>query len=267
MRGALQSHWPEYLMEAAGLGCFMIAACLVGILLQHPASPIVQAIPGPTVRRVLFGVAMGLTALGIIHSPWGQQSGAHLNPSVTMTFLRLGKIAVPDAFFYIVAQFAGGLAGVLLVASALGMLLSHESVRWVVTSPGPWGNGAAFAAELVISFVLMSVVLTTSNSARLARYTPFFAASLVAAYISLEAPVSGMSMNPARSLSSALPARALQALWIYFTAPPLGMLLAAEIYVRRRGIHRVFCAKLHHHNERRCIFHCGKMRMAAEAGQ
>ena len=74
--------------------------------------------------------------------------------------------------------------------------------------------------------------------------------------ITLEAPLSGMSMNPARTFGSALSAQVWTALWVYFLAPPLGMLLAAELYVRWHGVHRVLCAKLHHHNTRRCIFHC-----------
>jgi aquaporin Z len=65
-----------------------------------------------------------------------------------------------------------------------------------------------------------------------------------------------MSMNPARTLASATPAGVWTALWIYFTAPPIGMLLAAEVYLRLKGEHRVFCAKLHHHNTKRCIFRC-----------
>jgi catechol 2,3-dioxygenase-like lactoylglutathione lyase family enzyme len=109
----------------------------------------------------------------------------------------------------------------------------------------------------VISFVLMSVVLTTSNAEGLARFTGLFAGALVAAYITIEAPLSGMSMNPARTLASALGAHMWRAFWIYFLAPPLGMLLAAEVYRRRTGPGGVICAKLHHASRRRCIFKCG----------
>jgi len=95
-----------------------------------------------------------------------------------------------------------------------------------------------------------------SKTKHLARFTGVFAGLMVTTYISLEAPYSGMSMNPARTFASALPAHVWTALWIYFTAPPLGMLLAAELYVRQHTIHQVFCAKLHHHNDKRCIFRC-----------
>ena len=90
-------HWPEYLLEAAGLGLFMISACLVTVLLEYPSSPVRQALPDPWVRRLLIGIAMGLTAISLIYSPLGKRSGAHLNPAVTLTFLRLGKIEPWDA--------------------------------------------------------------------------------------------------------------------------------------------------------------------------
>ncbi len=250
---ALRRHWPEYLMEAAGLGLFMVSACVFGALLEHPASTARQALSDPLVRRVLMGLAMGLTAVGIIYSPWGKQSGAHINPSVTLTFFRLGKVQAWDAAFYATAQCAGGLLGVLLSAALLGRALAHSTVNYVVTLPGPGGAGAAFAAEAGISFLLMLVILVVSNSPH-ERATGLCAGFLVATYITLEAPLSGMSMNPARTFASALPAMSWTAFWVYVTAPPLGMLLAAEAHRGLRGAHAVHCAKLHHQNPKRCIF-------------
>jgi aquaporin Z len=252
----LRRHWPEYLIEAAGLGVFMVSACLFGALLEHPASPVRQALADPTLRRVLMGLAMGTTAVAIVYSPWGQQSGAHINPAVTLTFLRLGKVRPVDAGFYIVAQFAGGLLGVLLSGALLGAALAHPAVNYVVTLPGPAGIPVAFAAEVVISFLLMLVVLRVSSHAdpRLARMTGLCAGVLVATWISVEAPLSGMSMNPARTLASGLPASVFTALWVYFTAPVVGMLAAGEAH--RRFFGEAGCAKLHHQNDRRCI-HCG----------
>lgn len=255
MRSALSHHWPEYLMEAAGLGLFMISACLVTVLVEHPASPIRAAIPGLLLRRALIGIAMGLTAVALIYSPMGKRSGAHFNPSVTLTFLRLGKVEAWDAAFYVTSQFAGGLAGMLLAASLLGERLAHPAVNYAVTRPGTLGVAAAFLGELIISMGLMTAVLVVSNVSRLSRFTGLFAGALVAAYITIEAPLSGMSMNPARTLASALPAEVWIALWIYFTAPLLGMLGAAELY-RHFGRRRVGCAKLHHRNGYRCIFRC-----------
>jgi aquaporin Z len=257
MLEAFKRHWPEYLMEAAELGTFMISACIFAIVLEHPGSPVRQLIAEPLARRVLMGLAMGLTAVSIVYSPWGKQSGAHFNPSVTLIFFRLGKIQGWDAFFYVASQFAGGVTGVLLVAAALGSLVSHPAVKYVATVPGPAGPAIAFAAEVLISFILIFVVLTVSNTAALNRFTGLFAGGLVATYISLEAPISGMSMNPARTFGSALPSQIWTGLWIYFTASPIGMLLGTQFYLWRKGHRTVMCAKLHHQNNRRCIFRCG----------
>ena len=259
---ALRRHWPEYLIEAAGLGAFMLSACLFTTLLEHPGSPVRQAIATAWLRRVLMGLAMGATAVSIIYSRWGQQSGAHLNPSITLTFLRLGKVARWDAAFYALAQVCGGAAGVAVAGLALGDILADPAVNHAVTQPGSPGIVVAFAAEAVISFGLMSVVLATSNVESLARFTGLFAGGLVAAYITIEAPLSGMSMNPARTLAAALSAHMWRALWIYFLAPPLGMLLAAEVYRRLTGPGSVICAKLHHAGHRRCIFKCGYAMLA-----
>ena len=253
----VREHWPEYLMEAAGLGLFMISAAVMTALLEHPHSPLYQLLPDPVIRRALTGIAMGLTAIGIIYSPWGKRSGAHLNPAVTVTFFRLGKIHGLDALFYVVAQFAGGLIGLQVAALAIGMAIEHPAVNYVVTVPGLDGTWMAFVAEVAISFGLMLVVLIVSNQTKLNAWTGLFAGALVATYIAIEAPLSGMSMNPARSFASALPAHLWTDFWVYLTAPFLGMLLAAECYVRFPGARRVLCAKLHHHNNARCIFRCG----------
>lgn len=254
--GALRTHWPEYLIEATGLGLFMMSACSFTVLFEHPSSAVRQAITLPIFRHVLTGIAMGLTAIALIYSPWGKQSGAHFNPSTTLTFFRMGKIEPWDAFFYVAAQFLGGTAGVLLAARVLGSKLMHEQVQYAMTRPGPHGVGVAFVAELCISFLMMTMVLNVSNNARLARFTGVIAGALVATYISFESPLSGMSMNPARSFASAYPAKIFDVLWIYFTAPPIGMLLALEFYLRLRGPQKVYCAKLHHENDKRCIFRC-----------
>ncbi len=253
----LRRHYPEYLMEAAGLGIVMLAASLVTVLLEHPASPVRQAISEPLLRRLIIGVAMGLSVIAIIYSPWGKQSGAHLNPVITFTFFRLGKIKPPDALSYIVAQCIGGLLGVLLAANFVRDAIVHPSVNYLVTIPGSNGVEAAFFAELIISFGLMLMILVTSNHPKLSRFTGIFKGILFTTYIMLEAPFSGMSMNPARTLASAIPAQNWTAIWVYFTAPLFGMLLAAELYVRFKGRNAVRCAKLHHHNHKRCIFCCG----------
>ena len=243
-------------MEAVELGLFMFSACAFTVLLFHPSSPIAQSINDGVLRRLLMGIAMGSTAIAIIFSPLGKRSGAHFNPSVTWTFFRLGKIEAWDAAFYTLFQFAGGIAGVMLASLTLGKLVGHESVSYATTLPGPDGPIVAFFAEVLISFILMAVVLTISNTKRFGRWTGMFAGALVATYITIESPISGMSMNPARTFGSAVGANIWMSLWIYFIAPPLGMMLAAEVYSRLKPGRAIACAKLHHHNNQRCIFRC-----------
>jgi len=243
-------------MEAALLGAFMVAACAFTVLLEHPGSPARAALPSPMLRRGLMGLAMGATAVALLTSPWGRRSGAHINPATTLTFFRLRRIRGADAVFYAAAQFAGAVAGVLLAAAALRGAAGDARVMYAATLPGTAGAPAAFAAEAAMSFLLMSIVLAVSNAPRWNRFTPLAAGACVALFITFEAPLSGMSMNPARTLGSAAAAMRWDHLWIYFVAPPLGMLAAAELRVRARGLRSVFCAKLHHDNPQRCIFRC-----------
>ena len=257
----IREHWPEYLCEAAELGLFMISAGLFTILLEHPASPVRNAIYDPFLRRMFIGLAMGATAIAIIFSPLGKRSGAHFNPAVTLTFWRLGKVRGTDALCYIIAQFAGGIAGIAMVTLFASRALAHPAVNFVATLPGSKGVAVAFCAEMLIAFFLMTMVLLVSNTPVLARFTGIFAGCLVATYITFEAPLSGMSMNPARSFGSAFAGQLWTGLWIYFLAPVFAMQLAATVY--RRGKRIVYCAKLHHHNGARCIFNCRFAELAA----
>jgi aquaporin Z len=255
---SLRQHWPEYLMEAGEAGIYLFSACAAATLLWHPASPIQRYLGSDPVRRILMGLAMGGTIMGIVLSPWGKQSGAHFNPAVTLTFYRLKKVAFWDAVFYCAAQLLGAVVGVALASLMLEGAPAHKAVRYAATLPGIYGDSIAFVAELAISFILMGAILFTSNHEALAPYTHYFAASLAAIYIAFESPLSGMSTSPARTFGPAVYGSYWHALWIYFIAPPLGMLAAAEVFLlagERKGPH---CAKLHHHNDKRCIFrHCG----------
>src|SRR5262245_8512247 len=150
---ALKKHWPEYLMETAELAIFMVSASLFTILLYYPASPAAHAIPSEFLRRLLSGLAMGLTLIGLVYSVWGKRSGAHMNPAFTFTFLRLGKVAPWDAVFYCLAQFIGGFVGVFVVAIVATPFLSHPAVNYVATLPGSRGPWLAFLAEAGISFI------------------------------------------------------------------------------------------------------------------
>jgi len=253
---SLRRHWPEYLIEAWALGVFMISAGVFATLLESPDSLARAAIHSDTLRRVLIGVAMGLTAVCLIYSPWGKRSGAHMNPAVTLAFLRLGRVPRWDALFYIAAQFIGGTVGVLIALALLRDAFASPPVNFVATVPGASGWSVALVAEFIISFLMMTVVLRASSSTRYMRYTGLFAGLIVAIYISIEAPLSGMSMNPARSFASALPGQIWTHFWIYLFAPIAGMQSAVTVDGCLRGRAVVKCAKLVHTSDQRCIF-CG----------
>ncbi|MBL0927821.1 MAG: aquaporin [Phycisphaerales bacterium] len=234
----------------------MLAACSAVVLAEHPASALRRAVPSTLARRAVVAVLMGLTAMALIYSPWGQRSGAHMNPAVTLTFYLLGKVRGPDAAGYILAQFAGGMLGVALARRLLGERVMHESVRCAATRPGRHGLAGALLGELAIAFLMMTMVLHSTSHPATAPFTGVFAGVLVALFITVEAPLSGMSMNPARTLASAVPTRAFRGLWIYFIAPPAAMAAAAALHAGVRGAESIPCCKLQHPDRQPCIFGC-----------
>jgi aquaporin Z len=252
----LLDHWPEYAIEAWALGMFMISAAVFATLFDYPNSPLHRAIADDDLRRLCVGIAMGLTAIGLIYSPWGRRSGAHMNPAVTLTFLRLGKIRGRDAAFYTLFQLVGGTLGVALSIIVIGDAFAMPPVNHAVTVPGPAGVAIAFAAELVISALMMFTILAVSNDARIEKFTGLAAGVLVASFITFEGPLSGMSINPARTFASAFPSGVWTHFWLYILAPIAGMQLGALLHQVRAGPRGVGCAKLIHAADQRCI-HCG----------
>jgi aquaporin Z len=255
-RSAFSENWRLYLYEGVELAIFMISACICTVVLFHPGYLALRMIPGAIFRRLVMGIGMGLTAVLIIHSPMGKSSGAHFNPAITLTYLRLQKVAVWDAVFYVLFQFAGGVFGVGLSSLLLGKQLADPGVDYAVTIPGKYGTAAAFAAELFMAGLLMGVVLWTSNRPRLASSTSYCVGVLIAFYILFFAPVSGFSINPARTVGSAVFAHLWTAGWVYFTAPLIGMMGAAEVYLRSYGPDGILCAKLHPDPGYPCPFRC-----------
>jgi aquaporin Z len=266
--GAISSfrlHWPEYVMEFSEMGLYLLLTCIFATLIQHPASPIRQVLTNDLVRRACFGVSIGATILAIVMTPWGKQSGGHLNPAMTFAFYRLEKVEFWDAIFYGVAQFFGATAGVVFAALLLAGAPGNPAIRYAATLPGTYGAGVAFIAEIAISLILMLTVLFASNHNMLSRHTPYLVGALYAVFITLETPLSGMSMNPARTFGSAFLGRYWHALWVYFLAPTLGMSVAAKIFLWvRRGV-GPRCAKLYHDSEKRCIF-CHRMQNKGDGG-
>lgn len=133
-----------------------------------------------------------------------------------------------------------------------GRWVGHPEVRYVATLPGAWGAGVAWVGEFAIAGLMMAVVTGVNRVARLRRYTGWFAGGLVAVYITVEAPLSGMSMNPARTFASAMVGGVWMGWWVYLTAPLLGMLCGIEGW-RWVGRGRV-CGKFSHAGQ--CFVRC-----------
>ena len=240
MLHALTHHWRAYLLEALGLMAFMLGAGAFGTLFMYPGSPIAQAIPSDLLKRTGLGASMGLVTFAIV-TAIGGKTGAHINPAVTLAFWWQGKIRWWDAIFYNVAQFVGACLAPVLLLAAIGSPFAHGTVRYATSQPRADGTGIAFAAEFAISYALMLVILFVLDSKRIAPALPAIVGAMIALFITFESPLSGMSMNPARSFGSALTADEWNGIWLYFVAPIAGMLLAVETHrlfravVRRAG--------------------------------
>src|SRR5215471_4575512 len=253
---AARAHWKEYLMEGTELGALMLGTCIWGTLTYSDESPLSSLRLSTVSNSILMGAAVAVTTYIIIRSPFGRRSGAHMNPSVTLTFLWLGRIHRWDAAWYVTAQFIGATAGVLAAREILGTRLSASSVQYMVTVPGKHGNGITFAGEFLLSGILMASILYSSNHRRLARFTPTLVAVLTILFFVLSPSRSGFSVNPARTVSSAVFAGTWEGVWIYFAAPCLGMLSAAALYTKTVGLNRVYCAKVFHDTRSVCPFRC-----------
>jgi aquaporin Z len=231
MKASFKKNRKHYLQEALGLAIFMISACFFSAMLFAEKSSWHSSLSNDMHRNVLMGIMMGATALFIFYSPFTAPSGSQINPAVTITFLRLGKMCHWDAVFYIIAQFIGGTLAVFMMQLLMGSILVDAPIQSAVTVPGPDGVWPALITEFIIAFITMTMVLFTSNHDKLKKYTRLFAACLVCTWVITAGPVSGFGMNPTRSLSSALPSGIWTSFWIYLLIPFAGMLSAAEFFL------------------------------------
>jgi hypothetical protein len=135
-----------------------------------------------------------------------------------------------------------------------------------MTTPGAgYSATVALAAELIITFSLIFLVFWAVDRRSVARYTPYLAGVLIAVLVMIEAPISGTSLNPARSLAPAALMGMFDHLWLYFVGPMAGAVLAVAVY---RGIGgektATGCAKLHHTDQYPCLFEgCGYRQIPA----
>jgi aquaporin Z len=259
----MRRNLPAYFAEFAGTALTLFLGVSAVSFMWGQGSP-VPAVPYPPLRRLLTGLMFAGSATAVVYSPLGQISGGHINPVVTLAFWRIGKVPSRDAILYIAAQFAGALVGAYTAGLAWGPLTA--SVHYAATVPGAgYSAVGAFAAEVLITFLLVFTIFVCVNKPRIASRTGVIAGTLVALIVMIEAPVSGTSLNPARTLAPAILAPSYHALWAYFAGPPLGAMLAVAAYRGRWGSHTV-CAKLYHTEKYACPFEACNYRLA-KAGE
>ena len=220
----------RYIMEATGLGIFMVSIAVFGTYFLSPLSPLISVFPNEALRVFFLSLIMAATAVFITISPVTSPSGAHINPAVTLCFLRLGRISKKDAFFYIVFQLAGGTLAVYLMAYILQDIFTQPPVNYAVTRPGVLGTIAAFITELIISAGLMALILFGNSCKKIRTNLPLYIGILIFIYVNATVKISGFSMNPARSFASAFPSGSWRFYWIYLIAPVTGMLAVTEFY-------------------------------------
>ena len=184
------------------------------IVMFGTGSPMAQLIPSEGLRRLITGFLFGTTGASIALSVVGKESGAHINPAVTMVFWVFRRLDSRTAVIYVLAQLAGGIIGSLplLAWGAMG-----RSVAFGATLPGAgYSTQAVLLGEIVTTFTMVSLLCVFIGFRRLRPFTPALFPPLYAIMVYLEALISGTSTNPARSLGPAVVSGQWQGWWIYW---------------------------------------------------
>ncbi len=241
----MKTPWTLYLSEFVGTALLLAVGLSFVILDFGSGSPVVSLIPDAGLRRLITGFLFGSTGALIAISPVGKESGAHINPVVTVAFWLMGKLRVRHAAGYVLAQLGGAVVGALplLAWGAMG-----RSVNFGATEPGSaYGPGLAVLGEVATTFALVLGLFLFVRHPKIRPFTPLLFPFLYAFMVWLEAPISGTSTNPARSLGPAVVSGAWSWWWVYWIGPGIGMLIAVAFYKRSWLRHlEIEVAKLYH---------------------
>lgn len=209
--------WQKYLAEF--FGTLVLVGIGTGSILaaQATGTPLMAAVP------LGFGLALMVALYSV-----GEVSGGHFNPAVTLGAFLDGRINITDATGYWVSQFAGGIVGSWFIA----ILVSRAAVATTATVPGPvTGTGQAFFGEVLFTAVFVMLILSVTKGGMVKQ--AFMAISLgLAAIHFVGVPLTGASVNPARSLAPALLGDGGDNgdLWIYLVAPLVGAIVGWVVY-------------------------------------
>jgi aquaporin Z len=249
-----QLHWPEYGAELIGTA-FLVFVGLSAVVFDFGKGlPPTSLIHDASLRRLITGLIFAGSGSLVAISPFGRLSGAHINPSVSLAFWAQGKMRHHDIIGYVVGQFLGAILGEALLVLVWGSYAA--SVSDGMTLPGTgYPLWIVFLAEMALTALLVLAIFTCVSSQRFMRWTPLVTWLLVATMVWLEAPISGTSLNPARSFGPALFAGIWTQQWLYYIAPPLGALFAVGLYrLLAAGEHDVVTGKLFHVEGYRSVF-------------
>ncbi|MFE2478001.1 aquaporin [Streptomyces sp. NPDC059389] len=221
------SGYPLY--EFALTAALMFAVVTIIRWVLDPASPLL--LEGLRPALLVVGALTGALVFGLLLSPWGRCSGAHMNPAVTLALWRLGVFPGRGVAAYVVAQLCGSVAGTVLARLVWGPAVARVGYGAAAAAPS-WNGWTVFAAEggcLVVVTLMIGFFLT--HPAR-GRWFPAALGLLVCAIIAVLGPLSGGAANPARQFGPALLSGATAGLWIYLAAPVLGAVLGARVHHR-----------------------------------
>jgi len=247
-----QLHWAEYGAELLGTA-FLIFVGLSAVVFDFAKGlPLSNLLPDASLRRLITGLIFAGSGSLVALSPFGKLSGAHINPSVSLAFWAHGKMKHIDLIGYIVAQFVGAILGELLLVF-LWRAYAHNVTNGMTLPGSGYPLWLVFLAEMSLTCLLVLLIFLFVSSHRLMRWTPLMNWFVVATMVWLEAPISGTSLNPARSIGPALITWLWTSQWLYCVAPPLGGLLAVGIF-RLISERDVLTGKLFHVPEYRSIF-------------
>ncbi len=247
--------WKLFGAELIGTALLVAIGLSVVIFDFGRGSPVLEWLPSAAWRRLVTGLLFGTTGAAIALSALGKESGAHINPVVTLAFWLTGRLKTRHALGYVVSQLAGAIIGALPLFAWGGI---GRSVAYGATVPGDaYGPWWGLAGETATTFALVFGLFLFLRHRSLRAFTPALFPPLYAIMVWLEAPVSGTSTNPARSLGPAMISGEWRDWWIYWLGPLAGTLLAVAAHRYTRARHETIeVAKIHHFDhDRYGVFH------------